>query len=144
MNPKKVQVLRTYDDGKQTLGALIVTDKTGVIFVARSLELPYKDNANSISSFTPGKYICKYTMSPSFGFKTYEITSVPGRSGVRIHSANYVSQLRGCIALGDAHKDINADGLSDVVHSGETVKAFETLMNFEDFELEIINTVSRL
>lgn len=138
MNAKKVQVFRTYDDGKQSLGILTVTDTSGVIFVARSLELPWKDNQNSISSFVPGKYKCKYTMSPSFGFKTYEITSVPGRSGVRIHSANYVSQLRGCIALGDAHKDINADGLSDVVHSGETVKSFEKLMNYEDFELEII------
>lgn len=144
MNAKKVQVLRTYDDGKQTLGVLVVTDKTGVVFVARSLELPYKDNANSISSFIPGTYTCKFTLSPSFGFKTYEITSVPGRSGVRIHSANYVSQLRGCIALGDSHKDINADGLSDVVHSGETVSAFEKLMNYEDFELQIINTVTHL
>jgi len=138
MNAKKVQGFRTYDDGKQSLGVLTVTDTSGVIFVARTLELPYKDNQNSISSFTPGKYICKYTTSPSFGFKTYEITGVPGRAGVRIHAANYVSQLRGCIALGDAHKDINNDGLSDTVHSGDTVKAFEKLMNYEDFELEII------
>ena len=135
---KKAQVFRTFDNGKQTLGILSVTDDSGVIFTCRTLELPYKDNAQSISSFTEGKYICKYTLSPSFGFKTYEITSVPNRSGVRIHSANYVSQLRGCIALGDAHKDINADGLSDAVHSGDTVKAFEKLMNYEDFELEII------
>lgn len=138
MNAKKVQGFRTYDDGKQSLGILAVTDTSGVVFVARTLELPYKDNANSISSFNPGKYICKYTMSPSFGFKTYEITGVPGRAGVRIHSANYVTQLRGCIALGASHKDINMDGLSDVDHSGDTVKAFEKLMNYEDFELEII------
>lgn len=135
---KKVQVFRTYDDGKQTLGILTITDETGIIFTARTLELPYKDNANSISSFNPGKYICKFTMSPSFKIKTYEITSVPGRSGVRIHSANYVSQLRGCIALGDAHKDINADKLSDVTHSGKSIAEFEKLMEYKDFELEII------
>lgn len=138
MNNKKVQCFRTLDDAKQSLGVLVVTDNTGVIFVARSLELPYKNNAQSISSFDPGKYICKFTMSPSFGKKTYEITSVPGRAGVRIHSANYVTQLRGCIALGDAHKDLNNDGLSDTVHSGDTITAFEKLMNYEDFELEII------
>lgn len=136
---KKVICLRTFDDGKQSLGILSVTDETGIIFTARTLELPYKNNAQSISCFNPGKYLCKYTMSPSFGFKTYEITSVPGRAGVRIHSANYVSQLRGCLALGDAHKDINGDHLSDVVHSGNTVKAFEKLMNYEDFELIILD-----
>ncbi|MFA7287657.1 MAG: DUF5675 family protein [Melioribacteraceae bacterium] len=135
---KKVQCFRTLDNTKQSLGVLIVTDETGVLFVCRTLELPYKNNAQSISSFNPGKYTCKYTMSPSFKIKTYEVTGVPGRAGVRIHSANYVSQLRGCIALGDAHKDINADGLSDVTHSGNTIAAFEKLMNYEDFELEII------
>lgn len=135
---KRVQVFRTYDDGKQTLGLLSVTDTSGVIFVCRTLELPWRDNQNSISSFLPGKYICKYTLSPSFKIKTYEITSVPGRSGVRIHSANFVSQLRGCIALGEAHKDINADGLSDAQHSGKTIAAFEKLMDGKDFELEII------
>lgn len=135
----KVQVFRTLDDAKQCLGVLTITNETGIIFTARTLELPYKNNAQSISCFNPGKYTCKYTMSPSFGFKTYEVTSVPGRSGVRIHSANYVSQLRGCIALGDAHKDINKDGLSDTVHSGVTVSAFEKLMEYKDFELEIID-----
>ena len=135
---KKVQVFRTWDNGKQTLGILTITDETGIIFTARTLELPYKDNANSISSFNPGKYICKFTLSPSFKIKTYEITSVPGRAGVRIHSANYVSQLRGCIALGDAHKDINADKLSDVTHSGKSIAEFEKLMEYKDFELEIV------
>lgn len=135
---KKVQLFRTFDNGAQTLGIITVTDETGIIFTARTLELPYKNNTQSISSFNPGKYICKFTMSPSFKIKTYEITSVPGRSGVRIHSANYVSQLRGCIALGASHKDINADRLSDVTHSSKTVQEFEALMNYEDFELEII------
>jgi hypothetical protein len=33
--------------------------------------------------------------------------------------------LRGCICVGDAHKDINADGQLDVIHSGDTITAFE-------------------
>lgn len=139
MQLKKVKIFRTDKSDKETLGVLSVDN-----FVCKTLELPWKDNANSISCFTPGKYLCKHTRSNSFSASqgkdvfTYEITGVPGRSGVRIHSANYVSELRGCIALGDAHKDINMDGLKDVVHSGATVKAFEELMNYEDFELEII------
>ncbi len=137
---KKVQIFRTFGNDIQSLGILVVTDPfKGVVFTARTLELPYKMNQNSVSCFDPGKYVCKYTMSPSFGFKTYEITNVPNRAGIRIHAANYVSQLRGCIALGAAHKDINLDGLADVVHSGETVKSFEVFMNYEDFELEIFD-----
>lgn len=136
---KQVKILRTSGNDKETLGVL----STGS-FVCKTLELPWKDNANSISCFTPGKYLCKHTRSNSFSTAhgkdvyTYEITGVPGRAGVRIHSANFVSELRGCIALGDAHKDINLDGLQDVVHSGATIEAFEKYMNYEDFELEII------
>jgi hypothetical protein len=145
MNSKKVKVFRLFKDEKQTLGVLTVTDNTGPVLVARTLELADKNNANNISCIIPGKYICKYTKSASFSAAkgapvyTYEITSVPGRAGVRIHSANYFSQLRGCIALGDSHKDINADGELDVIHSGDTVTSFERLMNYEDFELEITN-----
>jgi hypothetical protein len=125
---------------------MIVTDPSmGVCMMARSLELPNKNNANNISCIIPGKYLCKYTKSASFSAAkgapvyTYEITGVPNRAGVRIHSANYYTQLRGCICVGDAHKDINADGQLDVIHSGDTITAFEKLMNYEDFELTIID-----
>ena len=139
MTTKKVIVLRTFENDKQTLGTISVTDGNGVIFVARTLELPDKNNKNNISCIIPGKYLCKYTLSPSFNKKTYEITSVPGRAGVRIHSGNYYSQVRGCILLGNAHKDINADKELDVIHSGDTLKEFERIMNYEDFELRIID-----
>lgn len=139
MELKKVKILRTSGNDKETLGVL-----TCMPFVCKTLELPWKDNCNSISCFVPGKYLCRYTKSESFSkmhgkdFFTYEIIGVPGRAGIRIHSANYVSELRGCIALGDAHKDINLDALIDVTHSGATIVNFENLMNYEDFELEII------
>lgn len=142
---KRVILFRTFANDKQSLGLFSVNSDKGVELSARSLELPWKDNANSISCFAPGKYICKYTKSPSFSATagrdvfTYEVTGVPGRAGIRIHSANYVSQLRGCIALGDAHKDINADNLADVTHSGDTITAFEKLMEKKDFVLEIID-----
>lgn len=146
MNSKKVKVVRTFDNGVQTLGAVIVSDSSlGVVFLARTLELPNKANANNVSCIIPGKYLCKYTKSNSFSkmkgapVYTYEVTSVPGRAGVRIHSANYYSQLRGCISMGNAHKDINADNQLDAIHSGNTITEFERLMNYEDFELEIID-----
>lgn len=140
---KSVKLFRTFENDKQTLGVWVVTGEHGPELVCRSLELPNKQNANNVSRILAGKYICKYTQSASLKdkdgnpLKCYEITKVPGRAGVRIHSANFFSQIRGCISLGAAHKDINNDGNLDVIHSGDTVKSFEQIMNYEDFELEI-------
>lgn len=145
MTDKKVKIFRTFQNQKQTLGLLSVTDPLkGPLFVCRTLELPNRDNLNNISCILAGKYICRFTKSPGFSkakgedVYTYEITHVPGRAGVRIHAANFTDQIRGCIALGNAHKDINADGELDVIHSGNTMKEFEQLMEKDDFELEII------
>ena len=70
-------------------------------------------------------------------YYTYEVLNVPNRSGIRIHSANFYTQIKGCIAMGDSHKDLNADQSLDVVHSGNTIKAFEDFMCKEDFILTI-------
>jgi len=143
---KTVKCFRTFENASQTLGVFVVTSENGPELVCRTLELPNKQNANNVSRILAGKYLCKYTQSASLKdkdgnpLKTYEITKVPGRAGVRIHSANYFSQLRGCIALGAAHKDLNNDGNLDVIHSGDTVKSFEQLMEYKDFTLEIIDT----
>jgi hypothetical protein len=143
---KKVKVIRTFESDKQTLGACIVTsNENGVEFICRTLELPDKQNANNVSRILAGKYKCRYTQSHSLKdkegkpLKCYEIVAVPGRAGVRIHSANFFSQLRGCISLGASHKDINADAHLDLIHSGKTIQEFEKLMNYQDFELEIID-----
>lgn len=134
---KRAFLIRTPGDEKQTLGAIVTSDGPGV-FVARSLELPWKDNANDISCIPEGTYVCKWTHSPALGKETYEITGVPGRTGIRIHSANYFRQLKGCTAIGDAHKDIDIDGQLDVIHSGATVESFNKIMNQEDFELVVM------
>lgn len=133
---KKVKLLRLLGTDNQMLG-ILHTVNNGQLFVAKTMELPDKDNAQKISCIPPGTYTCKYTLSPHFKKHTYEILSVPNRAGIRIHSANYASQLLGCVALGSALKDINNDGHQDVVHSGVTMEEFEKLMNYEDFELTI-------
>jgi len=119
------------------LGILYTVSK-GQLFVAKTMELPDKDNAQRVSCIPTGAYPCKLTYSPNFKKKTYEVFNVPNRSSIRIHSANFASQLLGCIALGSALKDINNDGKQDVVHSGVTMEEFETIMNGEEFELHVI------
>lgn len=137
-------LLRTTSDAKQTLGALVAADGFAV-FVCRTLELPWLDNASDISCIPEGTYVCKWTrsnrLSTAAGHDvfTYEVMDVPGRAGIRIHSANYFTQLKGCAALGDAHKDLNADAELDVIHSGTTVASFAALMNYEDFRLTIVS-----
>jgi hypothetical protein len=140
---KKVVVSRVFGDDKQTLGVLSVVGDNGVIFTAKTLELPDKNNQPRISCIPEGEYECVFTKSNSFSKSqgkdvfTYEIKKVPGRAGIRIHSANFFYQLLGCIALGSSHKDINSDGNLDILHSGKTITEFEEVMERKPFVLKV-------
>lgn len=142
---KSAVLKRFFFDEKETLGTL-TTQRPGSknLWICKTLELGWHDNQKNISCIPMGKYLCKWTKSPAmslkhgYPFRTYEVQDVPDREGIRIHTANLFSELLGCIALGDAHKDINLDRELDVVHSGRTVLEFENvIMLHEDFVLHI-------
>ena len=133
----KVIITRTEKTDKVTAGVLSLTKSDGYSWVCKTLELPDKGNQQKISCIPIGEYDVIYSHSPSMNKFTYEVTNVPNRAGIRIHSANFTSQLLGCIALGDMVKDINADGITDVLHSGATLEKFETLMEHKPFKLKI-------
>ena len=113
-------------------------------FRAYSGELPWMDNQSDISSIPPGRYICRYTYSPRFKRKMYEITEVKGRAGVRIHAANfmgnkakgYKSQLNGCLALGLGIGVM--DGQTALLMSVPAIRQLGTVTNYEPFILEIV------
>jgi hypothetical protein len=140
---QKVILKRTFSDKKQTLGVLSFMVPGKELFVCKTLELPWAGNKKNISCIPAGTYTCRWTSSPKMSnehghlYYTYEVLNVPGRTGIRIHSANYFFQLLGCIALGDAHKDINSDGELDTIRSGYTVEFFNNLMDKKDFLLVI-------
>ena len=81
------------------------------IFRCKTLELPWRNNLGSKSSFPTGTYTAKFTSqtggSPACK-DTYMIVGTPGRSGCRMHSggyagntdAGYKSDVQGCIILG--------------------------------------------
>ena len=66
--------------------------------VCSTIELPWKDNAKSISCIPEGRYkVVKHT-SPKFGLVA-ALTGVTGRDAILIHTANNAQrELQGCIA----------------------------------------------
>jgi hypothetical protein len=94
---------RTQQLANCTLGQMTLDDGTLIY----SLELPWKDNQKDVSCVPLGTYkLIPYT-SPKHDSTWYlenEELGVGGagaqRSFCEIHSANWVSQLEGCIALG--------------------------------------------
>lgn len=76
-----------------TLGRLTIDD-----FTCYTLERPWKQNTPFDSCIPEGFYPVIQVDSPKFG-DTYEVT-VPDRTHILFHAANWVHQLHGCIATG--------------------------------------------
>ena len=123
------------DSDHQTTGQLFVHDQNGeVIFSCFTLELPWRENQSSISCIPEGTYPITHRVSKQFG-NHFHILDVPNRTYILIHEANYVHQLRGCIAVGKERKDLNGDGLLDVTNS---VKTKNELTKFVNSKSQII------
>ncbi len=120
---------------KQTLGVMSVYDSGHNVFVCKTLELPWKDNQQNISCIPTGKYKVKKRTSEKYG-EHFHVLGVPNRSYILIHPANFVRQLRGCIAPGEKHIDIDGDGNFDVTSSKKTMRKLLALLP-DEFELTI-------
>jgi len=116
-----LEIYRKKDNGIETIGALTFGE-----FHCDTLELPYKDNQHRISCIPAGKYICKkVTATAHIPYEHISVTNVPNRDGICIHKANYVSDLLGCIGVGEGIIDLNKDGQLDIIKSKLT---FDKLM----------------
>lgn len=118
----KALILRS-NFNNQTLGNILVVDDTYILFLAKTLELPDLNNEKRKSCIPEGEYTCIKHVSPKFGPCIW-VQDVPGRSEILIHVANFKSDLLGCIGIGDAHVDINKDGLRDITNSKKTMGEF--------------------
>jgi hypothetical protein len=133
---------RFSDNTKQTLSYLSVIEtvdnKEFNLFDCASMELPWKNNERGVSCIPLGDYDCeKIGATAAIPYEHIAILNVQGRSGVCIHKANFTSQLRGCIAVGDKHVDINHDNQLDVTNSGKTFNVLMSLLP-NKFKLKII------
>jgi hypothetical protein len=132
-----VLLIRTYHTDFVTIGQLFFRNKDKKIDQVATLELPWKENQPNISCIPVGRYKVKKTYSPHFKKNRWEVQDVNGRSGIRIHIANYVSELKGCIAPGLVAKDINFDGIIDVKDSKDAYNKLEANLP-DEFYITIV------
>lgn len=133
-----LNVIRFNDNEKETLSNITITSGKDILFSCVGLELPWFDNKKMISCIPVGDYDCvKRTYSANIPYPHIVILNVPNRTGICVHKANFARQLKGCIAIGDKHVDIDRDNLIDITNSGRT---FNTLMKLlpNKFKLKLI------
>lgn len=128
----KLILERVYLD-TETLGSLYLDGK----MLCKTMELPWKQNQRSISCIPEGVYkVIKQPPKPSRPYPYFRLPNVPGRSGILIHKISYVSGLKGCIGVGKEFKDLNSDGVPDIIRSGEALQELIDLLP-DEFQLEI-------
>ncbi len=134
--PPIVLIERNTKTKNQTTGNLTAINE-GATFTCKTLELADKNNQQNISCIPSGVYKVVWSFSPRFMKFTYEITGVKNRSGIRVHSGNFFTQINGCILLGNNLVDINGDKELDVINSQKTIELFNNFMGKKEFTLII-------
>lgn len=133
-----VTITRFDSSNHGTFGRLVCDD-----FMAYTGELPDRSNKSNISRIPTGVYKCVWSYSPRLKTEMYLVEGVSGRSGIRIHSANFMGdsdlglrkQVNGCIALGE--KIGVLEGQKALIMSKPAIRRFEQKMNKKTFTLEI-------
>ena len=130
-----VTITRKYNP-TETYGDLVAINGN-TTFTCKTLERPNLGNKPNVSCIPEGKYqvLWKFHLG-TFGYR-YELQSVPGRSGILMHSGNYFTDSLGCILFGSTYQDINKDGVLDIINSRATEQAFEAFMQKKPFTLVI-------
>ena len=124
------QLIRDQSDDTGTFGRLVYDSSV----VAYTLELPWKDDQTDVSCIPLGEY----QVIPHNSVEhpdVWEITNVPNRSGILIHNANFISEVRGCIAVGESQLMLN--GKKMVTHSVDTLNKLRGILP-QYFTLEIV------
>jgi hypothetical protein len=113
---------RTYRGADCTTGVL--HDKEGR-FICYTLEEPWKDNKNQISCIPVGTYDC--VNWNGFKFKdVWNVSKVPNRVAILIHSGNTTNDIEGCILVGLAKSEIK--GLKAVLESKKALQKLKDLI----------------
>jgi len=107
-----------------------------------ALELPWQNNQRMVSSIPEGEYPIVLEYSPKFKTNLWELYGVENRSEAKIHVANFTKELNGCIGIGTDHKDINGDGIIDLINSKKALdKLHKDLIDVSSTTIKIISYV---
>lgn len=131
-------LMRMQESDEGTFGKMYFGDS-----VVYSGELPDRGNEPNFSRIPEGTYDVLWTFSPAFKRMMYLVSDVRGRSGIRIHAANYMGDsrrglrchLNGCIALGKRFGSM--DGQAAILNSRTAVQELEKWGGGKSFQLEI-------
>ncbi len=108
------KLVRLTSNVSAVYGVLSIVEGDKILFTCHTIE-------NKKKIFPDGKYPIKFEYSPRFNTNLWELHGIPGRSEIKIHSANYYDQLEGCIGVGVNLQDINGDFISDITESRKTL-----------------------
>ena len=129
---KVIEIVRLEESAEGTFGILKINKEV----FSFTLELPDRENEASRSSIPAQQYIVKRIQSPKHG-DTFRVFGVPGRTYINFHPATFVTELEGCIALGETIKKLK-DGRRATVNSGDTFRHFMKEMGDDtEFHLTI-------
>lgn len=121
-----------------TLGALVAIDERGNhLHTCITLELPWRDNAPQISCIPEGAYPVAARKSEKFGYH-YHVQNVPGREWILFHPGTFTRQLRGCIIPGQRYRDLDADGIPDILNTRNTLDRMLTALG-QSFVLHVLS-----
>jgi len=127
----KCYIDRNYRTGLVTLGELFNEEND---WLFQTIELPSKNNQKRISCVNTGIYIVEMDYYYKGGYPCYELRNVLDRTEIKIHIANFLHDILGCIGIG-----INRDEKIPMV--SDSRKAFDLFMEYmqgiERFKLEI-------
>lgn len=95
-------VLEVCDGGRRAgAGTLVrVGHEVEVLYSCFTIERPWKDNIPRESCIPAGMYIMKRGWYNRGNYEVFEIVNVIGRSLIKLHKANVMTELLGCIAPG--------------------------------------------
>jgi len=135
---KEVHLTRYGYTPTGTFGELEVDGKTWA-----TVERPWADNKRNISCIPVGTYTIKLgtfyrnTPDPSDDYPVYEVIDVPGRSLIKIHIANTMWDVKGCIGLGKSFGFVKKSWA--VIKSKDAYTEFMKAMEGEEKALLIVS-----
>lgn len=93
----EITVLRQSSNNQCTMGYMSVNGE----IMAYTLELPWKNNQQNVSSIPAGTYsgMLRYDKADKWRI---QLQGVPGRTAVQIHIGNYTRDIKGCVLIGSA------------------------------------------